>query len=81
MLSGELDGATPPRLGADAAKSLPNSRQILLKKIARGYASDCATGMIAEFIAEGTARDLSASCADGVRHPPFAKELPARYSP
>jgi hypothetical protein len=79
MLSGELDGATPPELGADAAKSLPNGRQILLKKTAHRYTSNCVNGLIAEFIAKGSAQDLTISCADKLRRPPFAKELPARY--
>ena len=58
MLSGELDGATPAQLGADASRSLSNSRQILLRNSAHGYASDCVKGIIAQFIAKGSAQEL-----------------------
>jgi pimeloyl-ACP methyl ester carboxylesterase len=80
MLSGELDGATPAQLGADAARSLSNSRQILLRSTAHGYASDCVKGIIAQFIAKGSAQDLDIACADQLLRPPFAKELPTRYA-
>jgi pimeloyl-ACP methyl ester carboxylesterase len=79
MLSGELDGATPAQLGADAARSLSNSRQILLRNTAHRYTSDCVTGIIAQFIAKGSAQELDIACADKLRRPSFAKELPARY--
>jgi pimeloyl-ACP methyl ester carboxylesterase len=80
MLSGELDGATPAQLGTDASRSLSNSRQILLRNTAHGYASDCVKGIIAQFIAKGTAQELDVACADKLRRPPFAKELPPRYT-
>ena len=79
MLSGELDGATPAQLGTDASRSLSNSRQILLRNTAHGYASDCVKGIIAQFIAKGSAQELDVACADKLRRPPFARELPARY--
>jgi len=80
MLSGELDGATPAQLGTDASRSLSNSRQILLRNTAHGYTSDCVKGTIAQFIAKGTAQALDVACADKLRRPPFAKELPPRYT-
>jgi hypothetical protein len=80
MLSGELDGATPPHLWAAAAKSLPNGRQILLRKTAHAYTSDCAASLIDEFIDRRTAQALDISCAEKMRRPPFARELPARYT-
>ena len=80
MLSGELDGATPAQLGTDASRSLSNSRQILLRNTAHGYASDCVKGIIAQFIAKGSAQALDVSCADTSRRPPFHRKLPARYT-
>jgi pimeloyl-ACP methyl ester carboxylesterase len=79
MLSGELDGATPPRLAADAAKSLPNSRQILLPKTPHAYNSTCVNDIIAQFIAMGSAKELDTGCAAHLRRPPFARNLPPRY--
>jgi hypothetical protein len=80
MVSGELDGATPAHLGAAAAESLANSRQILLHNIAHGYASDCPAGIVTEFIARGSAQGLNMACADKSRRPPFAKQLPKRFA-
>jgi pimeloyl-ACP methyl ester carboxylesterase len=80
MVSGELDGATPAHLGAAAAESLANSRQILLHNIAHGYASDCPAGIVTEFIARGSAQGLNTACADKSRRPPFAKQLPKRFA-
>jgi pimeloyl-ACP methyl ester carboxylesterase len=80
MLSGELDGATPAQLGTDASRSLSNSRQILLRNTAHGYASDCVKGMVAQFFAKGSAHELDVACADKLRRPPFARELPARFT-
>jgi pimeloyl-ACP methyl ester carboxylesterase len=80
MLSGELDGATPAQLGAVAAKSLSNSRQILLRNTAHDYNSDCVKGIIAQFIANGSTRELNTDCVKDLRRPPFARDLPRRYA-
>jgi pimeloyl-ACP methyl ester carboxylesterase len=79
MLSGELDGATPPHLGADAAKSLPNSHQVLLPGTAHGYASNCAKSIAAEFIERGSSSGLTTACLQDLARPPFVRELPPRY--
>jgi pimeloyl-ACP methyl ester carboxylesterase len=80
MLSGELDGATPAQLGADAAKSLSNSRQILLRNTAHEYNSDCVEGIVAQFIARGSTGGLDTDCVNELRRPPFARKLPRRYA-
>jgi hypothetical protein len=51
----------------------------LLRNTAHRYTSDCVTGIIAQFIAKGSAQELDIACADKLRRPSFAKELPARY--
>jgi hypothetical protein len=52
----------------------------LLRNTAHGYASDCVKGIIAQFIAKGSAQELDVDCADKLRRPPFARKLPARYT-
>jgi pimeloyl-ACP methyl ester carboxylesterase len=74
ILSGELDAATPARFGATAARSLPNSRQIVIRNAAHVYWYDCMQNLVAEFISKGSARELDVSCAPQLRRPPFATE-------
>ena len=80
MLSGDIDPTTPMELASEAARHLVNGRQIILRNTAHGYGSDCAQSLIIEFIAQGSAKELDASCAARLRRPPFLTELPARYS-
>jgi pimeloyl-ACP methyl ester carboxylesterase len=79
MLSGELDGATPARLAAQASKSLANSRQILLPGTAHDYASACAKGLIAQFISTASPTGVNTRCVERLRRPPFTRELPTHY--
>ena len=78
MLSGDSDPATPMSLGKKALKYLPNARQIILPNTPHSYTSECARGLIAEFVSRGGANELDTSCAARLRRPPFANELPAQ---
>ncbi|HET9916939.1 MAG TPA: alpha/beta hydrolase, partial [Candidatus Binatia bacterium] len=80
MLSGDIDPATPAAFGAQALKTLPNGRQVILRNTPHSYASPCARDLIVAFIASGSAKELDANCAARLRRPPFATELPARYN-
>jgi len=71
MLSGLLDPATPPHWGAAAARSLPNSRQILIRNAAHWYFDDCLRNLAADFVAKGSVRDLDTRCIETLRRPPF----------
>jgi pimeloyl-ACP methyl ester carboxylesterase len=75
MLSGELDAATPAHLGAVAARSLPNSRQVLIPNAAHGDSDDCMRNIVAEFLSKGSARDLDVACVKVRRRPPFITDL------
>jgi pimeloyl-ACP methyl ester carboxylesterase len=79
MLSGELDPATPPDFAAEAARTLPKSHRVILRKTAHAYSSSCVASLVGEFIATGSAVNLSTSCANHIERPPFIRELPARY--
>jgi pimeloyl-ACP methyl ester carboxylesterase len=76
LLSGELDGATPARWAADAARSLPNSRQLIVPNTGHAYGHPCLDGIVGEFFAKGSARDLDVACVQTLQRPPFVIELP-----
>ena len=76
MLSGEIDPATPPHFGTAAARSLPNSRQLIAKNTAHGFFNECFRALVSDFVARGSANDLNTQCLDHLRRPPFVTELP-----
>ncbi len=78
MLSGDSDPATPMSVGKEALKYLPHARQIILPNTPHSYTSECARGLMADFISRGAANDLDISCAARLRRPPFVSELPAQ---
>ncbi|HEY0546397.1 MAG TPA: alpha/beta hydrolase [Pyrinomonadaceae bacterium] len=76
MVSGDVDPVTPPAYGAAAARTLPNSRQIIIRNGTHLTASDCIDNLVAEFISKGTAAGLDPSCADAIKRPPFNFQYP-----
>ena len=80
MLSGDSDPATPMEFGKAAARHLTNSRQVLLRNTPHSYISACARALAVEFIAQGSAENLDATCAERIRRPRFLTELPERYA-
>jgi pimeloyl-ACP methyl ester carboxylesterase len=72
MLSGELDAATPAHYATEAARTLPNARQVLIRNVAHDYFADCLRDLVADFVARGSARDLDTRCVETLRRPPFA---------
>lgn len=78
MISGERDPTTPPSYGERAARTLPNSRQIVIPdgghdSVGMG-GEDCLPRLTAAFIQSATTAGLDASCIAGMRRPDF--ELP-----
>jgi len=71
LISGVLDPATPPEMAQQAAHDLVNSRLIAIKEGTHGTGSPCIDGLIAEFVKQGSAKTLDASCADQIHLPPF----------
>jgi pimeloyl-ACP methyl ester carboxylesterase len=80
MISGELDASTPPWLGKEALKTLPNGRQIGVRYYGHQVDSPCIWKVMAEFIAKGSATDVNTACTNEIRRPPFATELPKQMS-
>jgi len=66
-----LDPATPARYATEAVRSLPNSRQVVIRDVAHDYFDNCLRDLVAEFIARGSARELDTRCVDTLRRPPF----------
>lgn len=75
IVSGDYDPVTPPSAGEEAARTLANSRHVI---VAQGHgATDraCASAVTTAFIEAGTVDGLDVSCLEAVALPPF--ELPA----
>ena len=72
IFSGEFDPVTPPVWGDEAAKTLPNSKHIVVPGIGHGATGiGCVPKLVAEFIAEGSAEEIDASCVEKHKRPPF----------
>lgn len=78
MISGELDGATPPEYAAALLKHLPNGRHLLVPNEAHDDQSLCLTTITAEFIAKGSAKELNTACVQTQRRPPFVTQAANR---
>ena len=73
LISGFLDPATPPGGVEQVARYLSNSRHLIVRYGSHSYSglSPCVDRIMAEFIAQGSAEGIDASCIDQVRRPPF----------
>jgi pimeloyl-ACP methyl ester carboxylesterase len=71
ILSGELDAATPPHFARAVARSLSNSRHIVIHNAAHAYWSECPQRLVADFLSAGSARELDVACVQQMRRPPF----------
>jgi pimeloyl-ACP methyl ester carboxylesterase len=76
VFSGNFDPVTPPKYGEEVAKSLPNSRRVVIPQA--GHILDgltdpgCPDRIIMEFMDKGSAEGLDTSCVDRMAAPPFA---------
>ncbi len=72
ILSGELDPVTPPIWGQQIAGAWKNSRHIIVPGTGHGAApAGCVPKLMAQFLKEGTAANLDATCVQQVKRPPF----------
>jgi pimeloyl-ACP methyl ester carboxylesterase len=76
IFSGNMDPVTPPNYGEEVAKSLPNSRHVVIPQAGHGMDGltdpGCPDRIIIEFIDKGSAKDLDTTCVDRMTAPPFA---------
>ena len=80
MISGEVDGSTPPWFGEAAVKYLPNGRQLKIRYYGHQMNNPCVWKIMNDFIEKGSADGLETSCTTSIRRPPFATELPSEFS-
>ena len=72
LLSGELDPVTPPSWAEEAQKTLPNSVHVVAPGVGHGVTSiGCFPEVVQKFIEAGSANAVDASCAKGLKRPPF----------
>ena len=72
ILSGEIDPVTPPVWGEEIAKTLPNSRHIVIPGTGHtAGGTGCGRRLIKAFIDAGTAQNLDTSCVDKITRPPY----------
>jgi len=77
ILSGEFDPVTPPRYGDEVAKSLPNSRHLVIRGQGHNVIGiGCMPKLFASFVDTADAKKLDASCLDKV---PYAKPFTGFY--
>src|SRR5262249_22597989 len=79
MISGELDGSTPPWLGAEAISHLPHGRQVKIRYYGHQLDSPCVWRVLSDFIMTGTTERLGTSCTESIHRPSFATELPKQF--
>jgi pimeloyl-ACP methyl ester carboxylesterase len=72
LLSGEVDGATPPWFAEDALKHLPNGRQVKIRYMGHEFNNACVWGLLDEFMRTGSSAGLDTRCTAAVRRPAFS---------
>ena len=80
MISGEVDGASPPWFGEKAVKFLPNGRQLKIRYLGHQMDGPCLRDILHNFINAGSSKNLDTSCTEAIRRPPFATELPPAFA-
>ncbi|MFZ0818781.1 MAG: alpha/beta fold hydrolase [Candidatus Acidiferrales bacterium] len=76
IISGRVDGATPPWIAEDAIKFLPNGRLIKIRYSGHQIVGPCVWNIMQAFIRTASVQGLDASCVEQIRRPPFATEMP-----
>ena len=72
LLSGALDPITPPALAEVAARSLPNVQHIVVEQAGHNIAFyECTSGLITQFLLQGTGAPLNSDCTADITRPPF----------
>lgn len=72
LLSGDADPVTPPQYAEQVAKDLPNSRHIVLEGMGHGEMYlGCMPKVINDFLEQGSAAGLDATCTESVKPMPF----------
>jgi pimeloyl-ACP methyl ester carboxylesterase len=70
LISGEIDPVTPPWLAESAARSLSNSRHVVIHNATHTF-YECTENLAADFIEKGSVQGLDTSCIEQIKRPPF----------
>ena len=72
IMSGEIDPVTPPVWGEAIAKTLPNSKHIVMPGTGHtAGGTGCGRRLIKAFIDAGTVENLDTSCVERQSRPPY----------
>jgi pimeloyl-ACP methyl ester carboxylesterase len=72
VLSGELDPVTPPSWGEQVAKTLSNSKHVVVPGTGHTAGSTgCGQRLMRSFIEKGSTDGLDTNCVERVKRPPF----------
>jgi pimeloyl-ACP methyl ester carboxylesterase len=75
MLTGQWDPVTPPSNAENAARFLPNSLQVVVPQAGHGFGGvegiQCIQALIAQFIDQGTTKNLDTTCVKDIKRRPF----------
>ena len=74
-LTGQWDPVTPPTNAENAARFLPNSLQVVVPQAGHGFGGvegiQCVQNLIAQFIDDGTTKNLNTGCVKDMKRRPF----------
>jgi len=80
IVSGERDPVTPPRLGEQVVRHLPNGRHVVIPQGAHVPAGiepiGCLDGILLRFYEKASAKDLDPGCLKDMRGPAFVLPSP-----
>lgn len=72
LLSGSADPVTPPTYAEQVAATLSNSRHLVVDGFGHGVIGyGCMPRLVAQFIRDGSATGIDATCLDELEPPPF----------
>jgi pimeloyl-ACP methyl ester carboxylesterase len=80
MISGEVDGSSPPWFGEKAIRFLSNGRQVRIRYYGHQLDGSCVQGIFEQFLTAGSNKGLDASCTEKIHRPPFATEMPSQFA-
>lgn len=80
LVAGELDAASPPWFADLVVKSLSKGRLVKIRYSGHQFDAPCVPDLLTKFIEKGSADGLDTTCAEKIRRPPFATELPRNIS-
>jgi pimeloyl-ACP methyl ester carboxylesterase len=80
IFTGQWDPATPPSQGDEVARSLPNSKHVVVPQGGHGFGGlqgrECLRRLMVEFVERGTTKGLDTACVGAIKRTPFALAMP-----